>query len=77
MHGMKAPGGTQFFFNGDYSGEVIFTAKMRDADATVDVEIPMQDILALAGYVVRGNMVSRLEQMGDIELLNRLSTLPA
>lgn len=69
MHSKRCSGGTQFFLNGDFSGDLII-AKDGLNDGVV---IPCKDILELVALeYVLPRAIGRLEEMESSELLEHL-----
>lgn len=64
MHTFVGPHGTRFHHNGDFSG---FVSIAKEGERLVD--IPAQDLLALAAAYVRMNRITALESASADELL--------
>lgn len=68
MHTKLCSGGTQFFFYGDFSGE-LYIAKLNGEE----IKIPARDVLELvAREYVLPKLVSNLEDLSDSKLLEHL-----
>lgn len=68
MHTFQAlddEGSTYFFHNGDFSGEVI----IRREGSEEEFRLPFGHLLQLVASYVRKEKISRLDVMGDNELL--------
>ncbi|MEJ2043672.1 MAG: hypothetical protein P8X74_03755 [Reinekea sp.] len=57
---------TIFQHNGDYSGDVIIMEK----ETNKEVKVPFDDLKAFFAEYVRENLISRVENMDERELLH-------
>jgi len=78
---MDTENNTTFHFNGDYSGDVgiVVPAERVKAirgvyvGASIEIRVPFDDLQKLVASKIRTDLISRVEQMSDDELLLKRS----
>jgi hypothetical protein len=78
---METENGTTFHFNGDYSGDVRIVVPVENSElirklyagGTVEIKVPFEDLAKLVASKIRDDLISRVEQMSDDELLLKRS----